>query len=264
MNNLKSYFKKIDNLSHAFLIGNVVFDEIEKDLEEIVEKRIMFKDSINLRENPDIYYYDQDEKLIKKEEIKELLENLSITSQISNSKIYIINGCEKLSDVVANAILKTLEEPASNIYAFLITKNVDSVKETIKSRCQKIIINSSNYNKKYDEKESEIADYLIRSIENNNIKSIALNADIYNKIESREMFKKIMEILLDKYNNILNIIIANDTNYKENSEIILNNDIITLSKKLLVINNFQELLDNYLNKNSIIDRFIIEMWRCNK
>ncbi|MBQ6285284.1 MAG: hypothetical protein IJK67_03120 [Bacilli bacterium] len=264
MNNLKSYFKKIDNLSHAFLIGNVVFDEIEKDLEEIVEKRIMFKDSINLRENPDIYYYDQDEKLIKKEEIKELLENLSITSQISNSKIYIINGSEKLSDVVANAILKTLEEPASNIYAFLITKNVDSVKETIKSRCQKIIINSSNYNKKYDEKESEIADYLIKSIENNNIKSIALNADIYNKIESREMFKKIMEILLDKYNNILNIIIANDTNYKENSEIILNNDIITLSKKLLVINNFQELLDNYLNKNSIIDRFIIEMWRCNK
>ncbi len=264
MNNLKDYFKKIDNLSHAFLIGNVIFDEIEKDLKEIISKRILLKDNINLRENPDIYYYNQDDKLIKKEEIKELLEKLSITSQINNSKIYIINGCEKLSDVVANAILKTLEEPASNIYAFLISKNIDSVKETIKSRCQKIIINSSNTNKKYDEKECEVADYLIKSIENNNIKSIALNADIYNKIENREMLKDIMGILLDKYNNCLNIKATNDIYNKENSEILLNNDIITLSKKLLVINNFQGLLDNYLNKNSIIDRFIIEMWRCNK
>ena len=30
MNNLFEYFNNIDNMSHAFLIGNVLFDDIEK------------------------------------------------------------------------------------------------------------------------------------------------------------------------------------------------------------------------------------------
>ncbi len=263
MNSLLDYFKKMENLSHAFLIGNVVFDEIENDLKTIIKEKILKTDNLNIKENPDIYYYDQEQKLITKDEIKDLLNNLSKTSQFNNAKIYIINGSEKISDVVANTILKTLEEPEDNIYAFLITKNIDAVKDTIKSRCQKIIINI-NDSEEFDEKDELIANNFIKKIETNNIKTIALNPEIYNEIDERDTFKRILKILLDKYNNALKILLDNDKNNKEYSEILKNNDIISLSKKILVINDFQKLIENYLNKNLIIDRFIIEMWRCNK
>ena len=136
MKNLCSYFENVDKLSHAFLIGNVFFSEIKDDLTELISSKII-KEKIDILNNPDIYYLDQNTSLITKEEIKELLMNLSTTSQFNNVKIYIINGAEKMSDTVSNAMLKTLEEPKENIYAFLITKNIESVKETIKSRCQK-------------------------------------------------------------------------------------------------------------------------------
>ncbi len=52
--------------------------------------------------------------------------------------------------------------------------------------------------------------------------------------------------------------------FEENNEILKNNDIISLSKKILTIDNTINLLYNFLNKNLSIDKFIIEMWRCNQ
>ena len=132
MKTLTDYFNNIDNISHAFLIGNVFFADIEKELCEILSEKIFDGNKVDINNNPNIYYLDQNESSITKEEIKELLMNLSTTSQFDNAKVYIINGAEKMSDTVANAILKTLEEPGENIYAFLISKNIEAVKETIK------------------------------------------------------------------------------------------------------------------------------------
>ncbi len=263
MNNILDYFSKVNNLSHAFLIGNVVFDEIECDLTKLIKEKIINVENLNIRENPDIYYFDQYENLVTKENVKNLLNDLSKTSQFNNAKIYIINGADKLSDTVNNSILKTLEEPSNNIYAFLITKNIDGIKETIKSRCQKIYINSKNINNIDDERIRNIAEYIIKSIENNKIETIALNSDIYNEIESREDFQNILLFMLQKYNNALNNLMYEEK-FEENNEILKNNDIISLSKKILTIDNTINLLYNYLNKNLSIDKFIIEMWRCNQ
>ena len=84
----------------------------------------------------------QNETLITKNNVKELLLNLSLTSQFSNLKIYIIEDCEKLTDNVYNALLKTLEEPEKGIYAFLLSSNITAVKPTIASRCQKFFVSS--------------------------------------------------------------------------------------------------------------------------
>ena len=258
MNKLNEYFKNVNEISHAFLIGNVVFDEIKDEISDIINNKIL-NSSLNILNNPDIYYYDQKESLITKDEIKNLLSNISITSQFNKAKIYIINGVEKLSDTVYNAILKTLEEPKENIYAFLITKNIDAVKPTIKSRCQNIFLNSDTNEELFDNKLISLADKLIDCIEEKNINTIAINSEIYNEIDDREKFKEILKIILNKYDDNLNKIIKNEK-YLENKQ---NNDIITLSKRLLVVDKFINLLDNYVNKNLIIDRFIIEMWRCN-
>ena len=260
MNKLSDYFDKIKNISHAFLIGNVVFDEIEIELEKILKEKIFKTDSLKIRENPDIYIFDENDKLITKDNIKELINNLSLTSQFNNKKVYIINGAEKMSDSVYNSLLKTLEEPESNIYAFLITKNIENISETIKSRCQKIYLNSFE-EKEYDENLNEIAERLIKDIENNNIKTIALDPQIYDLIEDRNIFRDILLIIQNKYNLELKEIIKNENN-KKNCEKNVNNDIITLSKKILVVDKFINLLDSYLNKNLTVDRFLIEMWRC--
>ena len=48
----------------------------------------------------------------------------------------------------------------------------------------------------------------------------------------------------------------------EDNIILNNNDIVKVSKKLLVINETIKRLNTPLNKNMSIDRFIIEMCRC--
>ena len=70
-----------------------------------------------------------------------------------------------MSDRVYNALLKTLEEPGKNIYAFLITKNMDQVMPTIVSRCQKIFIASSDDNDIFDDQVVAVGNELIKNIE---------------------------------------------------------------------------------------------------
>ncbi len=258
MNNILDYFSKVNNLSHAFLIGNVVFDEIEEDLIKIIKSKI-FKNITTLRDNPDIYYYDQNINFITKEEIKELLSNLSKTSQFNNVKIYIINAAEKLSATVYNALLKTLEEPENNIYAFLITNNIDMVPETIKSRCQKIYLNSNVINQEIDDSIINISEKLIENIELYGVNTIYKYNKIYSEIDDREKLKKVLETMLEKYNAAEKELVNDNKNY---SIITQNNDIICVSKKILVIDKYINLLNNYLNKNLVIDKIIIEIWRC--
>ena len=166
-----------------------------------------------------------------------------------------------MSSSVYNSILKTLEEPENNIYAFLITKNMETVGDTIKSRCQKIYLNFDNETT-YDDELIKTTNEIIKYIETNNINTIAYNSKIYSIISDRIMFQNILKIMLDEYNKSLKIMLNNNETIKENNEIIKNNDIISMSKKILTIDKFINLLNSYLNKNSTIDRFIIEMWRC--
>lgn len=262
MKRLADYFDKVNELSHAFLIGNVFFTEIEDELNKIISVKLLDNKKIDIRNNQDIFYLDQNESLITRDDVRDLLSNLSTTSQFSDKKIYIINGAEKITDLVANSLLKTLEEPKSNIYAFLITKNIDAVKETVKSRCQKIILNSNEEYLDENEELLKITNNMINYIEKNGLKSIALNNELYNQIADRDIFRKVINNMLIIYKKCLKLKINNETKEEDVSEIFKNNDIICLSKKILIINETINLSYSNLNKNLMIDRFIIEMWRC--
>ncbi len=56
----------------------------------------------------------------------------------AKSRFFIIENAEKMNDAASNALLKTLEEPTSTSYIFLITSRPDSLLQTIRSRCQTI------------------------------------------------------------------------------------------------------------------------------
>jgi DNA polymerase-3 subunit delta' len=51
-------------------------------------------------------------------------------------RAFIIDDADKMNESASNALLKTLEEPASTSHIFLITSRVDSLLPTIRSRCQ--------------------------------------------------------------------------------------------------------------------------------
>ena len=261
MNNLYDYFKNIidDNkLVQSFLIGNVTYEEIKDELIRVINEFI-FKKNINPDENPDLYIVNNEKGTVLKEDVKDLISNISTTSQFNNVKVYIIDRCERLSDVAYNAILKTLEEPEEGIYAFLLTTNMDSVKPTIVSRCQKIYISSETSDIDFSDEEISIAESLIEHIEKDNIKTIGKYPNIYTNIADREKLQIILKYMLKYYMDELKNVI----NGKKTNSLITNKNIELLSKKIMVINDNINNLNAYLNKNLSIDRLIIEIWRCN-
>lgn len=264
--NIVEYFKKLNEenkLTQAFLIGNVLFDDIKDEINEILKKYIFVNNIDNLKDNPDVYILKQDESNITKEIIKDLLNKLSKTSQFNNKKVYIIDKTEYLSDNVFNAILKTLEEPKEGIYALLITNNIDAVKPTIVSRCQKIFLSSSTENIETIGEIEEISNEIINSVEENGAKTIAKNYKMYNIISDREKFIQVLKCIMNEYHLVLKSIIEENNDELINKKILEKNDIKTILNKMIVIDNTINMMKNYLNKNLSIDRFIIEMWRCN-
>lgn len=264
--NIVEYFEKLneeDKLTQAFLIGNVLFDDIKNEINEVLQKYIFNNNIDNLKDNPDVYILKQDETNITKDIIKDLLNKLSTTSQFNNKKVYIIDKTEYLSDTIFNAILKTLEEPKEGIYAILISNNIDAVKPTIISRCQKIFLTSSSDKLEFTEELEEITTDLINSIEENGPKTIAKNYKMYNVINDRDKFIQVLKTMMNEYHKVLKSIIEEKEEEFLNKKILENNNLSSILNKMLVIDNTINLMQNYLNKNLSIDRFIIEMWRCN-
>ena len=86
---------------------------------------------------PDIMTIDGSKGTIKKEDVINIETRFEKTAFESKGvMIYIINLVENMTTEAVNSILKFLEEPESEIYAFLTTNNENNVLPTILSRCQ--------------------------------------------------------------------------------------------------------------------------------
>ena len=118
-------------------------------------------------------------------------------------KVYIIKQCEKLNASSANCLLKTLEEPEKNIYAFLITSNIDLVMATIKSRCQ-VIQCEKKYEKSGNEELINKTLFMINMLEKFGVKSIAYNtSDFYKSFEKNDL-KEVLNMIILFYKDCLN------------------------------------------------------------
>jgi len=75
---------------------------------------------------------------IKIEEIRGLERQLSLTSTGGKYKVVIIDEAEKMNKAAQNSLLKTLEEPNSQVVLILVTSNERKLLATILSRCFRI------------------------------------------------------------------------------------------------------------------------------
>lgn len=86
---------------------------------------------------PDVMIFDGEEGKIKKGDIEKIIDNFDKSALESKGiMIYILHLVETMTSVAVNSLLKFLEEPGKNIYAFLTTENESKVLPTILSRTQ--------------------------------------------------------------------------------------------------------------------------------
>ncbi len=73
---------------------------------------------------------------IRSKEVEEMHRSAGLKSFYGKNKVYIIWAAELLMPRAANQLLKILEEPPLNCYFIIVTKSLNDMLPTIKSRCQ--------------------------------------------------------------------------------------------------------------------------------
>lgn len=87
--------------------------------------------------HPDLGTATIDSKTIGVEAIREICARLQNSAQLGRGKVVIIPDAERMTESAANALLKTLEEPAGDSLLLLIASQVSRLLPTILSRCHK-------------------------------------------------------------------------------------------------------------------------------
>ncbi len=135
-------------LHNSWLIEAEDIKQTLNDIEQFICLKL-FKNSIPLENNPDYHFIARETsatsnaKNISIEQIRKLQDFLSKTSAISGYKVAVIYAADLMNLNAANSCLKILEDAPKNSYIFLITSRAASIISTIRSRCFKINVSSS-------------------------------------------------------------------------------------------------------------------------
>jgi DNA polymerase-3 subunit delta' len=83
---------------------------------------------------------DEDAHQIKVDQVRGLIESLTLKSYRGGYKVAVIEGAESLNANGANAFLKTLEEPTANTVLIMIARPSHRLPATIASRCLRLTL----------------------------------------------------------------------------------------------------------------------------
>ena len=92
---------------------------------------------------------------------KSLVSDIGLKPYSNIYKVYIVKDADMMNVAAQNAILKTIEEPPEYAVIILLTKNVDSMLQTVLSRCVKMDMQPLNKEtvKKYLMEREKVVDY---------------------------------------------------------------------------------------------------------
>ena len=270
LNDFNKMTSNITSFSHAYLFDTNNLKESFIYAKEFA-KKIVCQDIQNIETKNDIYYKIDNNEFddlyivnpetvgINTEEIEKLFQYMMTKSLRNNGKrVYIIYGFERLNRDISNKILKFLEEPVENLYAILLTENIDYILSTIISRCQ--IIKLSFEDNDIDNELLNKMSLFISKIVKIGTRTIAYTNDYFfdiftDRIKMYESFQIIENILSNCINKKLN---------QEYNEKYLIDDISYFSLNSLInimdiTNKTKKLIKQNINLNLLIDRYIIEI-----
>lgn len=180
--------------------------------------------------HPDLILIEPEGNMIKKGQIDEMIKNASKIPFESEKKIFIIDDSHTMNVESKNAILKTLEEPASFVHIILVSSNPENLLQTILSRVEDIKffpINTEEIEEllisKYNLKDTQ-AKYIAKATKGAIGKSILYAKD--------EKFFEIREEALSIVNSILD---------KDLSKVFSSGEFFEENK-----NNIEDILDMYV------------------
>lgn len=72
------------------------------------------------------------------DDVRALQHTATLNPYEANSRVFIVNGAELLSEEASNSLLKLLEEPPPRSLLLLLTSGADGLLSTIRSRCRRL------------------------------------------------------------------------------------------------------------------------------
>ena len=121
------------SFSHANLIvGN---DGIGKS----IIAKYLSNQIIKVRDNAesvDIVKYYPSSSSFGVDDVRNIINEVSKKPYEGDKKVLILYKCDKLTTQAQNALLKTIEEPPKGVYLILLSDSLETILDTIKSRCQ--------------------------------------------------------------------------------------------------------------------------------
>ena len=213
------------NLSHAQLISGE--DGIGKSiLAEILGKLILNGD-LN-RVYVDIINYRPSKASFGVDNVREIIDEVNKKPFEGDKKVIIIHQGNKLTIQAQNALLKTIEEPPTEVYIIILCESLELILDTIKSRCEIYKLTPLTKDELYKYIAIKGYDYS----EEEKASAIAFSEGIPGRIdryfsdtELQELRDKIVDLLLHLINSEIEAILEKEeqlVSYKQNKEEVIN------------------------------------------
>ena len=213
------------NLSHAQLISGE--DGIGKSiLAEILGKLILNGD-LN-REYVDIINYRPSKASFGVDDVREIIDEVNKKPFEGDKKVIIIHQGNKLTIQAQNALLKTIEEPPTEVYIIILCESLELILDTIKSRCEIYKLTPLTKDELYKYIAIKGYDYS----EEEKASAIAISEGIPGRIdryfsdtELQELRDKIVDLILHLINSEKEAILEKEeqlVSYKQNKEEVIN------------------------------------------
>ncbi len=132
------YTDKNKKLFHAAYEASELLNEFSKNKKELkINESKRLTKSLKQSLKPLIKVSNKNQTALSVDGVRSMQTWLSNTLVNEKARIVIIEGIEKCNDSVRNSLLKILEEPNSNVYFILLSKNPSQIMKTILSRVRR-------------------------------------------------------------------------------------------------------------------------------
>lgn len=246
---------------------------------------------------PDLMIFGDNAQKIKKGDVEKIMTNFD-KSALENKgiMIYILHLVETMTPTAVNALLKFLEEPGKNIYAFLTTENETKVLPTILSRTQVFRLKAINIQEIINdavsagvfEEDAELlsvfyndAETIKNNIENENfliakqaltdqLNALLMSRDdaiftcqrlVEPKLKNNEITKMYLKLLTQVFQDLNNLKVNENIVFSCYANIYegLLEKLTNLDKSLLVIMSSIKKLELNVNVSLLLDHIIFEI-----
>ncbi|MFV0498996.1 MAG: hypothetical protein ACK5NF_03065 [Bacilli bacterium] len=138
-------------LSHAYIFSGVK-NSGQLEVANYFAGKIIGCDSDGIRlSHHDVFYISSQKQNIGKQQVVDMLDDISITSMSGNTKVFIVEDAQKLTVSAQNSLLKSIEDPMGNLVFIFIVENLTQLLPTVISRTQIFKFKPLPFNQHYQE-----------------------------------------------------------------------------------------------------------------